>query len=55
MKAAQAIANKINAHIEDLKANNEFYDAYDLVHDYFWNFGLPVDSSLFQSTLDLIK
>lgn len=55
MKASQAIANQINSHIEDLKANNEFYNKYELVEDYFFQFSLPVNSSLFESTLDLIK
>ena len=55
MKASQAIANQINSHIEDLKANNEWFDSYDLVKDYFWNFSLPTDSSLFEETIKLIK
>ena len=55
MKASQAIANQINAHIEDLKANNEWFDKNELVEEYFWQFSLPVNSSLFESTLALIK
>ena len=54
MKASQAIANQINTHIEDLKANNEWYDKYDLVKDYFVQFDI-VDSILFEETLELIK
>lgn len=55
MKASQSIANQINSHIEDLKENNEWYDKYDLVKDYFFQFSLPVNSSLFEETLKLIK
>ena len=56
MKACQAIANQINAHIEDLKENNEFIDeSFYIVKEYFWNHDLPIDSMLFNSTLDLIK
>jgi len=56
MKASQAIANQINAHIEDLKANNEFIDEpYYMVKEYFWNFCLPLDSDLFKETVKLIE
>lgn len=56
MKASQAIANQINAQIEDLKANNEFIDEpFYIVKEYFWNFDLPIDSMLFEETLQLIK
>jgi hypothetical protein len=34
MKASQSIANQINAHIEDLKANNQSFDLAELIYDY---------------------
>ena len=57
MKASQIIANQINSHIEDLKANNEWFDddhKYYLLKDYFVNFEI-VDSILFEETIQLIK
>ena len=53
MTPAQAIATQIKNHIEDCKANNEWYDEYELVKGYFNIFDI-VDDKLFNQVLDLI-
>ena len=56
MTPAQQIANQINAHIEDLKANNEWFDAAELVYDYFaeWSEGHYQEMRLIEEVLDLV-